>query len=454
LSAGRETEAAALAERALAAAPGLPAALSVRGVLQARRGLVADALADLEAAAKGEPSNPAHDFNLGCLLYAQRRLADAAACFEAACQKGPDFAAAWMNLGLLYLDTDRLADAEARFRRAAELTPGQAAVWSALGIALQRQGRTDAALDAFRRARAIEPSDARHVANMASLLFESGRYAEAEEHYRDALRLLPDNPDLNLNLGITLFRAGNLKASEAAIERCLARAPGHTRGLAMRAALLAETGRGAELRDLVNFDRFLRASTLRPPPGFPTLEAFNAALAEQVRNHASLMNARPSKATRNGSQTSELFGPAASGALAALEREVAKAVGAYVEQLGSDSGHPFIAARPQRYRLTAWGTLLRDGGHQHPHNHPSAWLSGVYYVTLPQTLGGDDDRRGWIEFGEPDPDFIRTAKPETRPIRPQTGLLLLFPSYLWHRTVPFSGNEERISIAFDVLRAP
>ena len=44
------------------------------------------------------------------------------------------------------------------------------------------------------------------------------------------------------------------------------------------------------------------------------------------------------------------------------------------------------------------------------------------------------------------------AEPETRLIEPEEGLMLLFPSYMFHRTLPFTGPGERISIAFDVLR--
>ncbi|MHB1589075.1 MAG: putative 2OG-Fe(II) oxygenase [Metallibacterium scheffleri] len=36
-------------------------------------------------------------------------------------------------------------------------------------------------------------------------------------------------------------------------------------------------------------------------------------------------------------------------------------------------------------------------------------------------------------------------------MRPAPGLLLLFPSYMWHGTVPFSGTRTRLTIAFDVL---
>ncbi len=35
--------------------------------------------------------------------------------------------------------------------------------------------------------------------------------------------------------------------------------------------------------------------------------------------------------------------------------------------------------------------------------------------------------------------------------RPEEGLMLLFPSYFYHRSVPFEAAERRISISFDVL---
>ncbi|MCW5581951.1 MAG: hypothetical protein KIS72_11480 [Luteimonas sp.] len=36
-------------------------------------------------------------------------------------------------------------------------------------------------------------------------------------------------------------------------------------------------------------------------------------------------------------------------------------------------------------------------------------------------------------------------------IRPEEGTMLLFPSYFYHRTLPFEDESPRISIAFDVL---
>ncbi|TFH48989.1 MAG: hypothetical protein E4H01_05215, partial [Lysobacterales bacterium] len=41
--------------------------------------------------------------------------------------------------------------------------------------------------------------------------------------------------------------------------------------------------------------------------------------------------------------------------------------------------------------------------------------------------------------------------PQLTLVKPQAGLLALFPSYFYHRTIPFDTTGRRISIAFDVL---
>ena len=65
---------------------------------------------------------------------------------------------------------------------------------------------------------------------------------------------------------------------------------------------------------------------------------------------------------------------------------------------------------------------------------------------------------GFIEFGASNVADVgggNRALARTRVIRPETGAMLLFPSYFWHRTIPFESDQERISVAFDVVpRSP
>jgi hypothetical protein len=38
-------------------------------------------------------------------------------------------------------------------------------------------------------------------------------------------------------------------------------------------------------------------------------------------------------------------------------------------------------------------------------------------------------------------------------VRPTVGMLVLFPSYFWHGTVPFTGSRARLTVAFDIVPA-
>jgi hypothetical protein len=61
---------------------------------------------------------------------------------------------------------------------------------------------------------------------------------------------------------------------------------------------------------------------------------------------------------------------------------------------------------------------------------------------------------GWFELGRLPERFRVPVAPEIRAVRPEAGMMILFPSYFYHRTVPFETGETRISIAFDVMPAP
>jgi hypothetical protein len=64
-----------------------------------------------------------------------------------------------------------------------------------------------------------------------------------------------------------------------------------------------------------------------------------------------------------------------------------------------------------------------------------------------------DAQAGWIEFGAPPANIGHRRPHETRRVKPEPGCMLLFPSYVYHRTIPFEGGEDRISFAFDVVPA-
>ena len=44
-----------------------------------------------------------------------------------------------------------------------------------------------------------------------------------------------------------------------------------------------------------------------------------------------------------------------------------------------------------------------------------------------------------------------SSDPVRRAVKPQGGKLVLFPSYMWHGTVPFHSSQSRTTLAFDAV---
>jgi uncharacterized protein (TIGR02466 family) len=145
-------------------------------------------------------------------------------------------------------------------------------------------------------------------------------------------------------------------------------------------------------------------------------------------------------------------------AIQALKRFVDQSVINYLLTVGVQARHIFATPPPKMHSLHGWAVVLRSGGCQLPHFHPAAFVSGVYYVRVPEITKSCDvgNQAGFLKFGSPTdvaPAAVGDLTRVTYSIRPQEGQIVLFPAYFWHYTVPFEGDEPRISVAFDVIRA-
>jgi len=120
----------------------------------------------------------------------------------------------------------------------------------------------------------------------------------------------------------------------------------------------------------------------------------------------------------------------------------------------SDCGQPM---RSMRWTLHAWANVNRSGNFNRVHTHPGTTWSGTYYVD-----DGDpapEDEHGTpIHFFDPCQGRANTFLPQTIPlsvlVRPEPGLMILFPSYLPHMVFPHNGTRPRISIAFNLRKEP
>ena len=263
--------------------------------------------------------------------------------------------------------------------------------------------------------------------------------------YRDALDRNGLNHSIGVNLAMTLLRLEQPKEALALADRLIAALPTVTTPLALKCAALERLNDHAALESALNREKFVRVVDLTAVPGFATMSAFNAALEAELRNHASLVFEPEGLVTRKGRQSDDLA-DSTSPALSALTTLAAEQARTYLDNLPAGD-HPFLRARPRTWSISLWGTILAPGGAVEAHIHAPNWLSGVYY---PHAAPADDtEQAGWFAIG---------ALPEVlggggtiHSLAPRAGRMILFPSYFWHKTLPFAGTDERISFAFDVV---
>lgn len=156
------------------------------------------------------------------------------------------------------------------------------------------------------------------------------------------------------------------------------------------------------------------------------------------------------QSVRGGSQTDGPLFTRIDPSIRTLRTAIVRAVKRHIGQLpSSDTRHPLLGrARNRRIRFSgSWSVLLRAGGHHSNHVHPQGWISSAFYVALPESEG-EDQHAGWLTLGEPQRE-LGVDVPPFRQIEPRVGQLVLFPSWMWHGTVPFPKGE-RLTAAFDV----
>ena len=119
-------------------------------------------------------------------------------------------------------------------------------------------------------------------------------------------------------------------------------------------------------------------------------------------------------------------------------------------ETNEDREHPFLARNTGPAAVVGcWSVRLRRHGFHVNHTHPLGWISSAFYIAVPDEADDEEKKSGWLKLGEP---LHRMPFGEARRfIKPRPGLLVLFPSYLWHGTMPIHGDQTRLTIAFDAI---
>ena len=446
-----------------------------------------DAETVLRQALAAGSSNPrqvaALEHNLGVSLLKQERYPEALQLFDCAKAKVPDMPLVDGNRGNALQHMGSLDGAIDAYRAAIALNPLNFSAHNELNTLLYRMGddknflrsydavaarfpdtpmialergwfllqRKDfaAAKEQFEHATAVVPNVAGPFDALGLCLAHLGDFEGAVRAHEGAVKNAPEDANAWRNYAETLLRMGDAATALTAAEKAIQFNPAHQGNMAMWGIALQALGdpRSEWLND---YQGMVQVFDLEPPSDFSDIESFNHELnAELDRLH---MDRREplTQSLQGGTQTlGNLFGRGHP-LVEALRARIDNAVTAYIERMKKDETHPLFKRRSKAFAYAgSWSSRLRDCGFHVNHYHQKGWISSAYYVDLPRAVEVSDDQQGWIKFGEPSFE-AGLKKPVARSIQPRPGRLVLFPSYMWHGTIPFSEQHPRTTVAFDV----
>jgi tetratricopeptide (TPR) repeat protein len=357
---------------------------------------------------------------------------------------------------LLTLDDDNAAVTEL-LESQPDLTAGEAILLGQAWFAPETPDGDQQAHAAASRALELSISPEARAAALAlrgKAEIRLGDLETARQTLAEALALDPHNKDACKRMAALDLAAGDSDAVLALYANLAERGVAHSRLFAAGALAQARRGDRAQAIATLGADRFFSATKLKPPPGWDSIEQFNMALAEELLAHPELRYDRYGAASERTWRIDTMPSPAAPLTrllIAAISEAILEHVATCIED-----DHPWAKARPDNARLRSWCVITESTGFEHWHVHQFGWLSGSYYVRVPDTIVNGDTVDGCLSFGLP--EDLAGADGATafgsRIVRPESGLLLLFPSQTYHRTFPHGAPDQRICVAFDVRPLP
>lgn len=480
--------------------------LQARSLMRDRRAL--EAIKALTPLLRVEPADPRVWQLYGFALREEQRMAEAIEAFQRATTLAPGDALTATAVAQTALQCGH--EAVASSRRALEIAPGNLSLLLTLAGALVAAGERAIADEVLARELAQKPGWLEGQQSLAELRWTGGDGAGFARAYEAGCSAEPGNLRLRLAWFRSVAQARDWEAARRIVADGIERFGEVPALMVARTFLAAESGATAEaealfertrgladeVRDLAWIRHCLRArraaeaepEALRlsrtasagvawpylsliwrvlgdpraawldgDPPYVRALEVGLDAgeLEELATLLRELHTARApylEQSVRGGTQTERPVLFRTEPIIRKTRERLLEAVRDYVAGLPpAEPGHPLLGtAREHLLFSGSWSVRLLRQGFNVAHTHPLGWLSSAFYVSLPSAAEMGTPPAGRIRFGEAPPE-LGLDLPAYAEIEPREGRLAMFPSTMWHATVPFDDGE-RLVLAFDIRR--
>jgi Flp pilus assembly protein TadD len=447
---GRKDEAVAFYQTIMAKAPGNPAAAHALAIALQASDRHEEAERMARHAREREPRTAAFCYTHARSLVAMGEFDRAESALRDCLRLDPQHVDAHGDLArLVWMRTGDGSEAIKEIDRALRTYSNNDALWAAEAAVLQGAGDSRAAYArlAARVERRQAPPALLVRAGLAALEFDP---AAAVDLATRALQALPGDTAARTLQVAARLGVGDPHAALPVCEALLDESPDDQYLVALQTTAWRMLGdeRYARFCDYRNLVVPFRLET---PPGWGSLADFLADLKRSLgKLHERHRHPLLFQSLRHGTETTEDLARSDDPVIRALFEAFDAPIRDYIARIG-DGTDPLRRRNNRAYRFNgSWSVRLRASGFHHNHVHPRGWISSACYIELPGSMADAATREGVLTFAEP--GILTTpALQAEHEVRPEAGMLVLFPSYFWHGTVPFSGNDTRMTVAFDAV---
>jgi tetratricopeptide (TPR) repeat protein len=430
------------------------------------------------------PDNPVASHTLAVALNAAQQPAEAERVVRQTLLRNRPTAALHYTHALSLLGLERFEEAEVALRECVSLDPRRAEthdrlaqlVWLRTGNIGEATGTLDDALEKF-------PHDDALRGTKAALLQGAGDARGAFACLAESAARVEAHPSVLIRAGLAALEFESVTALALA-QRALRALPNdHTarkllcgaylgvgeggRALSECATLLKATPddqyliamQTTALRLLndpryevfCDYDRMVLSSRIETPAGWPDLKSF---LTELTAHLEALHNPHGHpilyQSLRQGTETTQDLSRSHDPVIQALFQAFAAPIARYRNHIGQGQDALRRRNRGATRFNGGWSVRLHRNGYHTSHVHPRGWISSACYIQLPDCMQAGHTAEGILSFGAPGM-LTRPPLPAELSVRPEVGLLVLFPSYFWHGTLPFHADQPRLTVAFDAV---
>ena len=384
----------------------------------------------------------------------------------------PDHPNANNNLGILFKELGKFEMAITCYKKVIEINPNHANANYNFGNLLRELGDPKRAIIYYKKAIEINPNYVNAYNNLGSAYKDLKDFKNSIFYYKKSIINKPNHPDANYNLGIIFKSQGNFKKaidfflkcnskhSRAELLECIYFLHGLKNYKKMLKKIKINESHNIRVAAMASYVAFReKIENIYPfcknpinfvfikniKNKFTSAEIFSEKLLSFLTNLQSVWE--PSRTTtKGGYQTfGNLFNENCVEILK-LKKIIEDQVKLY-RVYHKKSDDLFIKNWPTKSKIHGWHVKLIKQGHQESHIHPAGWLSGVFYLKIPKVVKNE----GSIKLILGGYDYPKVKKLPNLIHSPKAFDIVLFPSSLFHQTIPFNSNDERHSIAFDIL---